>query len=63
MIAIFIAFKHFILESRHFNIFADHKPREYALPNSTDKYTSRNIRYEDLISQNILDIYLDVTLC
>ena len=50
--------KHFrhLLESQHFAIFPDHKPLTTAMYNSSDKYTAREIRHLDYISQFTTDL-------
>lgn len=58
LLAIFRAVKHFrhLLEGRSFAIFTDHKPLTTVMNTNSDKYTSREIRYLDYISQFTTDI-------
>ena len=53
LLAIYLAIKHFrhFLEGRTFTVFTDHKPLTYSLSSTTDKYTPRQIRHLDYISQ------------
>ena len=53
LLAIYLAIKHFrhFLEGRTFTVFTDHKPLTYSLSMTTDKYTPRQIRHLDYISQ------------
>ena len=58
LFAIYLAVRHFrhALEGRQFVIFTDHKPLIYALQNSSDRYSPREIRHLDYISQFSTDI-------
>lgn len=58
LLAIYLAIRHFrhLLEGRNFTIFTDHKPLTYALHVNTDKYTPRDTRQLDYISQFTSDI-------
>ncbi|KAL7304185.1 hypothetical protein TKK_0003383 [Trichogramma kaykai] len=53
LLAIFAAIKHFqrILEGRSFTIFTDHRPLSFALDQRSDKYSPRQARQLDFISQ------------
>ncbi len=58
LLAIYLAVKHFryFLEGRSFHVQTDHKPLTFALATRTDKYTPRQVRHPDLISQFTSDI-------
>ena len=58
LLAMYLAVKHFrhLLEGRFFTIFTDHKPLTSALCVNSDKYTAREIRYLDYLSQFTTDI-------
>ena len=58
MLVIYLAIKHFhpFIEGRTFTVFIDHKPLTYSLSMSTDKYTPRQIRHLDYISQFTMNI-------
>lgn len=58
LLAIYLSIRHFrhLLEGRHFTIFTDHKPLTNAMNVSADKYTSRETRHLDYISQFTTDI-------
>lgn len=58
LLAIFRAVRHFrhLLEGRSFVLFTDHKPLTSIMSTNLDKYTSREIRYLDYISQFTTDI-------
>ena len=49
LLAIYLAIK-------HFTIFTDHKPLTTAIQNSSDKYTARELRHLDYISQFTTDL-------
>ena len=53
LLAIYLAIKHFrhFIEGRTFTVFTDHKPLTYSLSSTTDRYTPRQIRHLDYISQ------------
>lgn len=53
LLAIYLAIKHFkhLLEGRTFIIYTDHRPLTHAMNAHSDKYTPREIRYLDFISQ------------
>ena len=58
LLAIYLAVKHFrhFVEGRDFSVFTDHKPLTYALLAGSDKYTPRQIRHLDFVSQFTSDI-------
>ncbi|BHF76875.1 hypothetical protein SprV_0501997500 [Sparganum proliferum] len=58
LLAIYLAIKHFRnhIEGRDFCICTDNKPLTYALSTSPDKYSSREARHLDFISQYTTDI-------
>ena len=53
LLAIYLAIKHFrhALEGRDFHIFTDHKPLTHAFKAKPDRYSPREIRHLDYISQ------------
>lgn len=57
MICLAIRYFQHLLEGWPFTIFTDHKPLTMAMNNSSDKYTSREIRHLDYISQLITDLH------
>ena len=58
LLAIYRALKHFryFVEGRTFSIFTDHKPLTYSLHTKSDKYSPRQLRHLDFISQFTSDI-------
>lgn len=58
LLAIYLAVKHFryFVEGRQFYILTDHKPLTYALATHSDRYSPRQVRHLDLISQFTTDI-------
>ena len=58
LLAIYLSIKHFrhYLEGREFHILTDHKPLTHALSASPDRYSPREIRHLDFISQFTSDI-------
>ena len=58
LLAIYLSIRHFrhLLEGRNFTVFTDHKPLTYALHVNTEKYTPRDTRQLDYISQFTSDI-------
>ena len=58
LLAVYLAVKHFrhFVEGREFLILTDHKPLTFALSITTDKYTPRQTRHLDYISQFTTDI-------
>lgn len=58
LLAIFLTIKHFryFLEGRNFHVLTDHKPLVYALSARPDRYSPRQIRHLDLISQFTTDL-------
>ena len=59
LLAIYLAIRHFrqSLEGRRFHILTDHKPLTYAFKASPDRYSPREIRHLDFISQFSTDIH------
>lgn len=53
LLAVYLAIKHFryFIEGREFQIFMDHKPLTYSLSSNSNRYTPRQIRHMDFISQ------------
>ncbi|CAL8102051.1 unnamed protein product [Calicophoron daubneyi] len=58
LLAMYEAVRHFrhSVEGREFTIYTDHKPLTYALLSSSDKYSPREVRHLDYISQFTSDI-------
>ena len=58
LLAVYAAVKHFrhFVEGRQFTVFTDHKPLTYALHTTTDRYSPRELRHLDYISQFTSDI-------
>ena len=58
LLAIYLAMKHFqhSLEGRQFVIYTDHRPLTFALRSNPDKYSPRETRHLDFVSQFINDI-------
>ena len=58
LLAIYLSIRHFrhLLEGRDFTVFTDHKPLTFALHVNTEKYTPRDTRQLDYISQFTSDI-------
>ena len=58
LLAIYLCIRHFshILEGRSFHIFTDHKPLTYTFATNPDRYSPREIRHLDYISQFTTDI-------
>ena len=58
LLAIYLAVKHFrhLLAGRDFAICTDHKPLTTAMRTNSDKYTAREIRHLDYLSQFSTDI-------
>ena len=54
----YLAIKHFrhFIEGRQFKVFTDHKPLTYSLSTHSDRYTPRQVRHLDYISQFTTDI-------
>ena len=58
LLAIYLAIRHFrhFVEGREFFVLTDHKPLTFALSTHSDKYTPRQTRHLDFISQFTADI-------
>ena len=58
LLAVYLAIKHFCycLEGQKFHVLTDHKPLAHALLSSSDRYSPREIRHLDFISQFTSDI-------
>ncbi|BHF62300.1 hypothetical protein SprV_0200528200 [Sparganum proliferum] len=58
LLAIYLVIRHFrhLLEGRDFSVHTDHKPLTYALKAKPDRYSSREVRHLDYISQFTADI-------
>ena len=58
LLAVYLAIKHFryFLEGRVFHVITDHKPLTHALSGRTDRYTPRQSRHLDFISQFTTDL-------
>ena len=58
LLAIYLAIRHFrhLLEGRDFVVFTDHKPLTFALQSKPERYSPREIRHLDFISQFTTDI-------
>ncbi|BHF77770.1 hypothetical protein SprV_0602088000 [Sparganum proliferum] len=58
LLAIYLAIRHFrnLLEGRDFSVHIDHKPLTYALKAKPDRYSPREVRHLDYISQFTADI-------
>ena len=58
LLAIYLSLKHFryFLEGQQFYVLTDHKPLTYALAGRPDRYSPRQARHLDLISQFTSDI-------
>ena len=52
-LAIYLSIEHFqhFIKGHQFLVYTDHKPLTYTLLTSSDKYTPRQIRHLDFISQ------------
>ena len=53
LLAEYLAIKHFryFVEGREFQVFTNHKPLTYSLSSNSERYTIRQIRHMDFISQ------------
>ena len=53
LLAVYLAIKHFrhFLEGRPFHVLTDHKPLTFALNTRSDRYSPRQVRHLDYISQ------------
>ncbi|CAI2738545.1 unnamed protein product [Dicrocoelium dendriticum] len=58
LLAIYLGIRHFrhYLEGRNFTVFTDHKPLIYAINGATDKYSPRETRHLDYVSQFTTDV-------
>ena len=59
LLAVYLAIKHFrhFVEGHDFQVFTDHKPLTYSLSSNSDRYTPRQIRQLDYISQFTTSIH------
>ena len=57
LLAIYLAVKHFryFVEGRIFHVITDHKPLTYSLSTNSNRYSPRQIRHLDFISQYTTD--------
>nr|VZH94564.1 unnamed protein product [Spirometra erinaceieuropaei] len=58
LLAVYLTIRHFrhLLEGRDFSVHTDHKPLTYALKAKPDRYSPREVRHLDYISQFTADI-------
>ena len=58
LLAVYLAIKHFrhFIEGREFFVLTDHKPLTFALSTHSDRFSPRQVRHLDLISQFTTDI-------
>ena len=58
LLAIYLSIRHFrhLLEGREFTVYTDHKPLTFAFKSRPDRYSPREIRHLDFISQYTTDI-------
>ena len=58
LLAVYLSIKHFqhFVEGREFHVITDHKLLTFALSKASDKYTPRQIRHLDYITQFTTDI-------
>ena len=58
LLAVYLAIRHFryFVEGRTFHVLTDHKPLTFALSSTSDKYSPRQVRHLDFISQFTSDI-------
>ncbi|CAH8533321.1 unnamed protein product [Dicrocoelium dendriticum] len=62
LLAMYLAVKHFrhLLEGRRFILLTDHKPLVYAFRSASDRYSPRETRHLDYLSQFCVDVrYID----
>ncbi|CAI2738532.1 unnamed protein product, partial [Dicrocoelium dendriticum] len=62
LLAMYLVVKHFrhLLEGRRFILLTDHKPLVYAFRSASDRYSPRETRHLDYLSQFCVDIrYID----
>ena len=61
LLAVYLAIKHFryFVEGREFQVFTDHKPSTYSLLSNSERYTPRQIRHMDFISQFTTNIHVN----
>ena len=58
LLAVYLAVKYFryFVKGRQFHVLTDHKPLVFALQSHSDRYTPRQLRHLDFISQFTSDI-------
>ncbi|PIK46272.1 gag-pol polyprotein [Apostichopus japonicus] len=58
LLAVYLSIRHFrhLLDGRSFTVYTDHKPLTYAFASKPDRYSPREIRHLDYISQYSTDL-------